>query len=126
LADPGRMSAATICLTSPPFGVTNSFPRNRTQATLACPSNVLSARCRRVWHLRFHWHNERIRLEAELGSGRFRFGPLSVITKANGEALHLWSARDALVLKALALVVGPSLRLSPRCVHVNRCRHSQR
>jgi hypothetical protein len=53
-----------------------------------------------------------------LRCGRFRFGPLSVITKADGEVLHLWSARDALVLKALTLVVGPRLLLSPRCVHV--------
>ena len=51
-------------------------------------------------------------------TGRFRFGPLSVVTKADGEVPHLWSARDALVLKALALVVGPQLGLSPRCVHV--------
>ena len=69
-----------------------------------------------VWHLRFHWHAERIRLEAELRTGGFRFGPLTVVTKA--EVLHLWSARDALVLKALTLVVGPLLRLSPRCAHV--------
>src|SRR5260370_30335698 len=71
-----------------------------------------------VWYLRFHWDAERIRLEAQLRTGGFRFGPLSVVTKADGEVLHLWSARDALVLKALALVVGPLLRLSPRCVHV--------
>ena len=37
-----------------------------------------------VWDLRFHWHAERIRLDAELRSGRFRFGPLSVVTKAHG------------------------------------------
>jgi hypothetical protein len=71
-----------------------------------------------VWDLRVHWHSERIRLEADLRTGRFRFGPLRVIAKADGEVLHLWSARDALVLKALALVVSPLLRLSPRCVHV--------
>jgi hypothetical protein len=57
-------------------------------------------------------------LEAELRTGRFRVGPLRVIAKADGEVLHLWSARDALVLKALALVIGPVLRFSPRCVHV--------
>src|SRR5439155_27174992 len=57
-----------------------------------------------VWHRRFHWDAERIRLEAELRTGAFRFGPLSVVTKADGEVLYLWSARDALVLKALTLV----------------------
>jgi RNA-directed DNA polymerase len=71
-----------------------------------------------VWDVRFHWPAERIRLEADLRAGRYRFGPLSVFTKADGEVLHLWSARDALVLKALTLVVGPRLLLSPRCVHV--------
>ena len=34
-----------------------------------------------------------------------------------GEPLHLWSARDALVLKALTLAVAPQLALSPRCMH---------
>jgi len=34
-----------------------------------------------VWDLRFHWQKERARLEAELHAGRFRFGPLQVITK---------------------------------------------
>jgi len=67
-----------------------------------------------VWDMRFHWPAERIRLEADLRAGRNRFGPLSIITKADGEVLHLWSARDALVLKALALVVG-------RC---SGCRHA--
>jgi len=71
-----------------------------------------------VWDLRFHWHAEHIRLEADLLTGRYRFGPLSVITKADGEVLHLWGARDALVLKSLTLVVAPLLRISPRCVHV--------
>jgi hypothetical protein len=42
-----------------------------------------------VWDLRFHWHAERIRLDAELRPGRFRFGPLSVVTKAHGEVLDL-------------------------------------
>jgi RNA-directed DNA polymerase len=27
-----------------------------------------------VWHLRFHWDVERVRLEAELRPGRFRLG----------------------------------------------------
>ena len=71
-----------------------------------------------VWDLRFHWRGMQPVLVAELQEGRFRFGPLSVVTKADGEILHLWSARDALVLKALALVVGPQLGISRRCVHV--------
>jgi len=71
-----------------------------------------------VWDLRFHWCRERKRLVEELRTGQYRFVPMSVITKANGEVIHLWSARDALVLKALALMISPLLRLSRRCVHV--------
>ena len=48
-----------------------------------------------VWHLRFHWHAQQVRLEADLLSGRFRLGPLSVITKADGEVPHLWSVLNA-------------------------------
>jgi len=59
--------------------------------------------------VRFHWRAERIRLEAELHASRFRFGPLSVVTKADGEVLHRSTG---------ALVVGPPLGLSPRCAHV--------
>jgi len=71
-----------------------------------------------VWHLRRHWPAERTRLQDELGSGRFHLGPLAVVVPAGGEPLHLWGARDALVLKALTLAVAPRLNLSPHCVHV--------
>jgi hypothetical protein len=54
---------------------------------------------RRDW-LKF----ERPRVQAALLSGRYRFEPLQRVTKAEGSAADLWSARDALVLKALALV----------------------
>jgi RNA-directed DNA polymerase len=52
-----------------------------------------------VWDLRFHWPAERAPLESELREGRFRFDPLQVLTKADGEVLHLWRARDALILR---------------------------
>lgn len=71
-----------------------------------------------VWHLRHHWSGERARLEDELSSGRFQLGPLAIVVPAAGEPLHLWSARDALVLKALTLALAPRLSLSPHCVHV--------
>jgi hypothetical protein len=70
------------------------------------------------WHLRRHRPSERQRLQAELRAGTMRLGPLSIITPADREPLHLWGARDALILKALALAVAPRLVLSPHCVHV--------
>jgi hypothetical protein len=71
-----------------------------------------------VLSFRRDWVAEKARLRAELGSGRFRFGLQERVTRGNGEKIDLWSARDALVLKALALVLGEHLPVSPRCVHV--------
>ena len=71
-----------------------------------------------VWNLRCHWPAERLRLQTEINHGTVRLGPMSIITPADGEPLHLWDARDALILKALTLAVGLRLALSPRCVHV--------
>jgi hypothetical protein len=38
----------------------------------------------------------------------YTFQPLSVVTKADGETLHLWSSQDALVLKMLATALALS------------------
>jgi RNA-directed DNA polymerase len=62
-----------------------------------------------VWHLRQHWLAERQQLQAELLAGTVPLGPLSIITPTDGEPLHLWCARDALVLKALTLALAPRL-----------------
>lgn len=71
-----------------------------------------------VWDLRFHWNAERPKLVSELRTGHFQLGPMQVLTQPDGEVLHLWRARDALVLKALTLTIQPQLHLSSRCVHV--------
>lgn len=36
----------------------------------------------------------------------------------SGEEIDIWSARDALVLKAFSLVLAPRLGLSPKCCHL--------
>ena len=71
-----------------------------------------------VWSLRRHWPMEKKRLRADLLAGIFRFGLLDRITLADGGDIDLWSARDALVLKALAMVLAVVLPVSPRCAHV--------
>ncbi len=53
-----------------------------------------------------------------IGAGRFRFGLLTRITLKDGEEIDLWSARDALMLKALAIVLAKHLPVSPRRTHV--------
>jgi RNA-directed DNA polymerase len=71
-----------------------------------------------IWHLRFHWHTIRGELLQTLNKQDYTFLPLSVVTKADGETLHLWSSHDALVLKMLAIALPDALALSPRCTHI--------
>ncbi len=71
-----------------------------------------------VWSFRQRWPAEKDRLKAELAAGRFRFGLLTRITLKDGEEIDLWSARDALVLKALAIVLAKHLPISTRCTLV--------
>jgi len=71
-----------------------------------------------VWDLCARWPAAKAELQAELRAEEFRFGLLSRVSLPTGEEVDLWSARDALVLKALALVVGARLPFPPRCMHV--------
>ncbi len=70
-----------------------------------------------VWDFRRDWHGEKAHLQSDLSAGDFRFGLLDSITKADGEEIDLWSARDALVLKAMTIVLQPTLPVSNRCTH---------
>ncbi len=71
-----------------------------------------------IWSFRFDWANEKSRIQRGLLSSDYRFEPLSQVTNGNGEVLHLWSARDVLILKALTAVLRHRLPVSQRCVHV--------
>ena len=66
-----------------------------------------------VWEFRRNWPQEKDRIRAELPSGRYRFGLLDRVALANGDEIDLWSARDALVLKALTIVLRISSRFHP-------------
>jgi RNA-directed DNA polymerase len=41
----------------------------------------------------------------------YTFLPLSVVTKVDGESIHLWSSQNALVLKMLAMALPDTLVL---------------
>ncbi|MBA6293634.1 hypothetical protein H4J58_17680 [Colwellia sp. MB3u-70] len=71
-----------------------------------------------IWHLRFHWHRIRQELLKKLNKQNYTFLPLSVVTKADGESIHVWSSQDALVLKMLAMALADALALSPHCTHI--------
>jgi hypothetical protein len=71
-----------------------------------------------VWDFRRDWPGEKARLHSDLSAGDIRFGLPDRITKVDGEEVDLWSARDALVLKALAMVLARLLPVSRSCTHV--------
>jgi RNA-directed DNA polymerase len=71
-----------------------------------------------IWHLRFHWNTIRGELLQTLNKQDYNFMPLSVVTKADGESIHLWSSQDALVLKMLAMALPDALALSSLCTHI--------
>jgi hypothetical protein len=53
-----------------------------------------------VWDVRRRRPAEKRRFQADLRAGHVRLGILTRITNADGTGLDLWSARDAVVLKA--------------------------
>jgi hypothetical protein len=71
-----------------------------------------------VWASRRNWLREKEQIKADLPSGNYRFSLLTRITLKDGEDTDLWSARDALVLKALAIVLGEHLPVSHSCTHI--------
>ncbi len=71
-----------------------------------------------VWDFRRHWPTEKARLQNELRSGTYHIGLLSRATLAIGEEVDLWSARDALVMKALTIVLQSVLPVSVHCTHL--------
>lgn len=71
-----------------------------------------------IWWLRRDWPAEKRRLQDTLLSGRFTFGLLDRVSKVDGSEADLRSARDAVLLKALTLVLAPVLPVSSRCTHI--------
>jgi RNA-directed DNA polymerase len=71
-----------------------------------------------VWWFRRNWLHEKERIKHDLKSGSYCFSLLSRVTLKDGEEVDLWSARDALALKALALVLAKHLPVSQRCTHL--------
>ena len=67
--------------------------------------------------LRQDWAIEKPRLCQLLSNGQYQFEPLQKLTCSDGDVIELWTARDALVLKAIAMVLGPTFESSPKCTH---------
>ena len=57
-----------------------------------------------IWWLRFHWQREKAALQKELRTGNYRFEPAKLVP-LKGHSIQVWSARDAVVIKAIAQVL---------------------
>ncbi len=61
-----------------------------------------------VWRLRWQWAEVKPHIQAQLRAGAYRLGEVTRFT-VDGEPREVWAARDALVLKATALVLARHL-----------------
>lgn len=71
-----------------------------------------------IWHLRFHWAEKRTRLIDALHAGTYHFEPMQLIIKRSGVSVVMWSAQDALVLKAVTMLLENYLPIDRHCTHV--------
>ena len=73
-----------------------------------------------IWILRERWESILPLLQAQLLAGTYRFSPMEgYVTGAEGSH-HFWSATDAVVIKAISLVLTEYLqpKLSRNCTHI--------
>ncbi|NEP40306.1 MAG: hypothetical protein F6K25_05680 [Okeania sp. SIO2G4] len=72
-----------------------------------------------VWQLRRWWHEKKPILQGQILSGKFQFRELRLI-RGEEKSIEWWSSLDALVLKAMTIVLTEHLKpvLSTRCFHL--------
>ena len=63
-----------------------------------------------IWHVAFHWPEVKQKLIEKLTSGHYHFSPMRYVKLESGGMVGLWSAEDAILLKAIAMQVEPLLR----------------
>jgi retron-type reverse transcriptase len=82
-----------------------------------CKRRIDYAASADVWNVRRQWPDLKIQLQNTLLRGQYRFQPLRRI-QIEGACRELWAALDALVLKALAIVLNRRLDYPRSCYHV--------
>src|SRR5208337_2849060 len=72
-----------------------------------------------VWTLRWRWREVKPRVQQALLSGAYRFAALQQLV-GEEDTLEVWSSQDALVLKAVAIVLTRNLApvLPKTCHHL--------
>ena len=73
-----------------------------------------------IWFIRRDWQTLRSQLQANLLSGNYLLSPAKRI-KIAGHSIAVWNSLDAIVLKALSLLLGrtiyPALNIYKHCYH---------
>ncbi|MCX4029628.1 reverse transcriptase/maturase family protein [Spartinivicinus marinus] len=84
-----------------------------------CKSRKNSHYNNSVWHCRFHWQAIKPIIQKQLIAGDYRFSPCKAC-KIDGHSIGVWNAQDALVQKAMTLVLTKRLKpsISPCCFHL--------
>ena len=72
-----------------------------------------------IWSLRWYWTTIKPDIQQRLRAGEYQFGPLTEY-RFPDQIVQVWQAADALVLKALTLVLTQYWApvLSKRCFHL--------
>ncbi|WAN68866.1 reverse transcriptase/maturase family protein [Moorena producens JHB] len=72
-----------------------------------------------VWQVRRWWHEKKPLIQGQIRSGHYQFRELRLI-RGKEESNEWWSSMDALVLKAITIVLTEHLKpvLSPLCFHL--------
>jgi RNA-directed DNA polymerase len=71
-----------------------------------------------IWNVRRRWPELKLQLQRDLLEGQYRFQPLRCIRTSDGDCIELWTALDALVLKAMAIVLHRRLDFPRSCYHM--------
>ena len=69
------------------------------------------------WPLLFDWRKEYQTIKQQLRDGTYRLSPMKQVT-IDDQALDIFTSRDAIVSKALSLVLNQYWSFSPLCTHV--------
>lgn len=83
-----------------------------------CMSRIKSGHNADIWDLRFKWPHEGNLIFFQINAGVYQLSPMRIIHSRYGEAVAQWSARDALVLKWVALKIKGRLPVQDVCAHV--------
>jgi hypothetical protein len=73
-----------------------------------------------IWHVRFYWPKIKEEVRHTLLNGTYQLSPVQVCGNKDGHRLTRWTAIDAIVLKAISIVLTEPVQdhIDKRCYHI--------